>query len=274
MDGMDRMNNTEGRQPASMATVAAVVLTKNEESNIADCLRSVSWVDEIIVVDSGSTDNTCAIAREYTDNVMFHPWAGFSAQRNYADSFVKSDWILCLAADERVSPGLQAEIAAQVKPLPADDPVVAYRIPIRDWMFGKFVNYGMWPHQKHVRLYRRGKAQWVGTVHEWPEVAGESGLLTQPILHYSHLTVARFIEKLNTYTELEANEMFARGQRANLATASLGAIRAFLGQYVRLQGFRDGGHGLILAVLMAVYFFVTRAKLWSRWYMQEHGGGK
>jgi hypothetical protein len=88
------------------------------------------------------------------------------------------------------------------------------------------------------------------------------------------LTINRFIQKLNTYTELEATEMFERGQRANLFTASMGAVRAFLGQYVRLQGFRDGGHGLILAVLMAVYFFVTRAKLWSRWYMQEHEGEK
>lgn len=257
-----------------MALLTAIVIAHNEEANIGDCLRSLAWVDNTIVVDSGSTDATCAVAREHGATVVFHPWAGYSAQKNFAHTLVQSPWILSIDADERVSPELQSEIAALLTSLPADSPMAAYRIPIRDWMFGKFVDYGSWPHQKHVRLYRRDKVSWVGSVHEGQTVDGQVGALSGPILHYSHTTISRFVDKLNKYTEMEAEEMFQQGQRVRLCAGLLGAGRAFLGQYVRLQGFRDGGHGLILAVLMAVYYFVTRAKLWNRWYLQKHGEGR
>lgn len=254
-----------------MATITALVITHNEEANIDACLRSLAFATALLVVDSGSTDNTCAIARSLGATVEYHPWAGYAEQKNYAHTLVKTDWVLSIDADERVSPELREEILGLLNALPPNSPVVAYRIPIRDWMFGKFVRYGSWPHQRHIRLYRSGKVRWVGTVHEWQEIDGPIDSLSQPILHYSHTTIGKFIEKLNKYTELEAQAMFAQGQRVSLTAAVLGAVRAFLGQYVRLQGFRDGGHGLILAVLMAVYYFVARAKLWSRWYMQGHG---
>lgn len=123
-----------------------------------------------------------------------------------------------------------------------------------------------------MRLYRRGKVGWVGAVHEGQTIDGEVRSLSAPLLHYSHTSISRFIDKLNIYTELEAEEMFRQGRRVRLASALLGASHTLLGQYVRLQGFRDGGHGLILAVLMAAYYFATnRAKLWTRWYIQEHG---
>jgi glycosyltransferase involved in cell wall biosynthesis len=251
-----------------MATLSVIVLTLNEEHNIEACLQSVHWADEIIVVDSGSTDNTRAIAGRFTDNVIEQPWLGFAEQRNFAETLVRGDWVLTLDADERVS----TELAASIREVLAGDSngAVAYRVQIRDWMFGKFVKYGSWPHQHHVRLYRRGQMIWGGVVHEQQGISGEIGHLSGSIWHYSHTSVRRFIEKLNTYTELEAEQMFQQGQRASLPAAVLGALRAFLGQYVRLQGFRDGGHGLILAVLMALYFFTTRAKLWSLWYIQEH----
>ena len=256
-----------------MQPLTAVVITRNEEGNIGACLRSLAWLDKVIVVDSGSTDNTCAVAQGLGATVVFHPWAGYSAQKNFAHTLVESDWVLSIDADERVSTQLQNEITDVLARFPAGSSIVAYRVPIRDWMFGKFVNYGSWPQQKHVRLYRHGKITWVGAVHEGQAIDGEVGSLSAPLLHYSHTSISRFIEKLNQYTEIEAEEMFKQGQRVRLASALLGAGRAFLGQYVRLQGFRDGGHGLILAALMAMYYFVTRAKLWARWYMQEHGEG-
>jgi glycosyltransferase involved in cell wall biosynthesis len=254
-----------------MPPLTAIVIACNEEANIGDCLRSLAWLDSVIVVDSGSTDNTCAVAEALGAAVVFHPWAGYSAQKNFAHTLVSSDWILSIDADERVSAQLQNEITEVLDSLPADSPIAAYRVPIRDWMFGKCVNYGSWPLQKHVRLYRRGKVTWVGAVHEGQTIDGEVRSLSAPLLHYSHTSISRFIDKLNKYTELEAEEMFRQGRHVPLASALLGAGRAFLGQYVRLQGFRDGGHGLILAVLMAAYYFVTRAKLWTRWYIQEYG---
>jgi glycosyltransferase involved in cell wall biosynthesis len=256
-----------------MSGVTAIVISLDEAANIGDCLRSLAWADAMLVVDAGSRDDTCAIARDLGATVVHHPWEGYSAQKNFAHTLVGTDWILSIDADERVSPELQQEIT-EVLRRGAILTVAAYRIPIRDWMFGKFVDHGSWPHQKHVRLYRRGKVRWEGAVHEGLAIDGETGALHAPILHYSHTSVGRFVDKLNRYTELEAEEMFACGVRVGLGSALLGAARAFLGQYVRLQGVRDGGHGLILAVLMGGYYFVTRAKLWSRWYMQDQEGNR
>lgn len=253
-----------------MQTLAVAVITRNEAANIAACLQSVAWADEIIVVDSGSTDETCAIARQYTNKVFFHTWTGYADQRNYANSLVTTDWVLMLDADERASDALRDEIRTVLAQPKGEQRVHAFRIPIKDWMFGKFVNYGSWPHQRHIRLYRVGCVTWHGAVHERQNVRGAIGELSGPILHYSHTSIRRFLDKLNLYTEIEAEEMFKAGQRAGLGRALAGAFRAFLGQYVRLQGFRDGGHGLILALLMATYYFTVRAKLWSYWYLQEH----
>ncbi len=253
-----------------MATLSVVVLTFNEAANIEACLESVKWANEIIVVDSGSTDATCEIARRYTDKVVFHPCNGMAEQRNYGRSLASGEWVLDLDADERITPALQAEIQELLR----RDPVCladGYRIYIRDWMFGKFVRYGSWPYQAPVRLSRAKVARWQGTVHERAVVTtGRVGKLHNPMLHYSHTSIAAFLNKMNRYTDQEAAEMFAQGKRANLFLALLGAARAFGGQYIRLQGFRDGGHGLILAILMAVYYFVLQAKLWSLWYMFEH----
>lgn len=252
-----------------MATLSIVVLTFNEAANIETCLESVKWADEIVVVDSGSADDTVTIARRYTDRVVFHPWEGYSSQRNFAHSLAQCDYVLHLDADEVVSSELRHEIQTLLRSDPCSL-MVAYRIPIRDWMFGKFVRYGSWPHQKPIRLHRRGSGGWQGEVHEGLVVHKQVGELSCPLYHYSHLTIASFVEKLNRYTDIEANEMFQRGHRANLLLALAGAVRAFGGQYIRLQGFRDGGHGLILALLMALYYFLVRAKLWSLWYLYEH----
>lgn len=252
-----------------MPTLSALLITRNEERNVEACLQSLTWTDQIVVVDSGSIDKTCEIASRYTNQVVFHEWSDHSAQLNYGQTLASGDWILRIDADERVTPALRSEIQAILRgaqPSQFD----AYRLPIRDWMFGKFVAHGSWPHQAHVRLYRSGHVTWAGAVHEHAEVRGRIGRLSEPLLHYSHVTVGHFIDKLNRYTSIEADEMFQQGLRAGLPGALLGAMRAFLGQYVRLRGFRDGGHGLILAIYMATYYFTTRAKLWSLWYMHDH----
>jgi glycosyltransferase involved in cell wall biosynthesis len=257
-----------------MTSLTALIITKNESANIGACLESISWVDEIIVIDSESTDDTREIASRYTPHVIVHAWPGYSEQRNYGHTLVTSQWILTIDADERVTPALQAEIQSAMSSA-ADKQCDAYRIPIQDWMFGKFIHYGSWPNQTHLRLYKKGQVTYGGAVHEGTNIQSQSkiGSLSSPLLHYSHLSVGKFINKLNTYTELEAQEMYKQGQRVKLGIALLGTVRAFLGQYVKLQGFRDGGHGLILAIMMAGYYFATRAKLWSYWYMQEHPQG-
>ena len=243
-----------------MPTLTALVITKNEAANIGRCLHSVAWADERIVVDSGSSDNTVVIARGLDATVVEHAWEGYSGQRNFAASLAHGDWILIIDADERATLELRDEILAFIAAAP--ESIAGARIPIRDWMFGRFVEHGSWPNQRHVRLYQRGRAVWGGEVHEGLTIDGELGDLSYPLLHFSHLTIERFIAKLNAYTEIEARTLKAAGQSVGLGRALLGALRAFLGQYVRLRGYRDGGHGLILAVLMAGYHFTTRAKLW------------
>jgi glycosyltransferase involved in cell wall biosynthesis len=251
-----------------MNTLSAVIITFNEAGKIEDCLRSVTWADEIIVVDSGSTDGTLDIARTFTDRVYVNAWPGYGAQKQYASSLVKSDWTLSIDADERVSEALRDELQAMLK-LP-DNPHVAYRVPIIDWMFGKVPRFGSWAHQAHIRLYRTGKMTWVGDVHEQTHIEGEIGQLKSALFHYSHTSIERFLFKLNKYTDLEAKEAFEQGRRVGLVSASFRAARAFLGQYVRLQGFRDGGHGLILASMMTFYEFIKHAKLWVLWYQHDH----
>ncbi|MCL5995553.1 MAG: glycosyltransferase family 2 protein [Chloroflexi bacterium] len=249
--------------------MSVIVITLNEAANIEACLESVKWADEIIVIDSGSSDDTCALARKYTDRVVSHPWEGYSEQKNYGHSLARGDYVLSIDADERVSPPLQSELQVMLT-REAGALMSAYRIPICDWMFGKLIRHGSWPHQAPVRLYRKGALCWQGTVHEATVVEGQVGRLCHPLYHFSHTSIGSFLEKLNRYTDLEAEEMFQKGRRASLPLALAGAARAFGGQYIRLQGFRDGGHGLILALLMAIYYFVLRAKLWSLWYMHEH----
>lgn len=254
-----------------MVTLAAVIITHNEESNIEGCLDSVTWVDEIVVVDAGSTDRTRSIAGKYTPKVFENTWTGYSAQKNFAHSKVESDWILSIDADERVSEQLRAEILQWRNGHSTEARVVAYTIPRKNWMFGKFINYGSWRHERPVRLYQKSKeVQWKGVVHEHLSIDGRIGAMSNPLLHYSHRRVGHFVAKLNRYTEIEATEMYQQGRRVKLLATAFGAVRAFLGQYVRLQGFRDGGHGFILAVLMALYYFTVRAKLWSLWYIREH----
>lgn len=263
---MDLPNPVDGADFASAGnpspqTITALIITRNEGANIGRCLRSVAWADARIVVDSGSIDATVDIASRLGAVVVHHNWEGYSLQRNFGASLVRSGWILVVDADERVSPALRDEIKAFVGRAPAS--MVAARIPRRDWMFGRFVAYGSWRNERHIRLYRQGKAVWIGEVHESLTIDGGVGELNAPLLHFSHLTIEKFIAKLNSYTDIEARTMKAAGQSVGLGRAALGALRAFLGQYVRLQGFRDGGHGFILAVYMALYHFTTRAKLWA-----------
>jgi glycosyltransferase involved in cell wall biosynthesis len=246
-----------------------VVHTYNEAERLPGCLDSVGRLaDEIVVCDMHSTDETVAIALAHEARVVYYANMGYAdPARQFAIDQATQAWVLVLDADERLSPPLRDEIEALLRQEPACE---GYQIPRRNWMFGKYVEYGSWKFEAPLRLFRRGAAQWPAAVHHEASVQGRVGRLAQPMLHQAHTSVARFIEKLNRYTDLEAQDMFQAGQRVGLASACLGTARAFLGQYVRLQGFRDGGHGLILGLLMAFYYFSARAKLWTLWYLFEH----
>jgi glycosyltransferase involved in cell wall biosynthesis len=235
-------------------TLTVVILTLNEERNIADCVASARSADEVIVLDSGSTDRTLELAKAAGARVELHAMTNFAEQRNYANTLAKSDWVLHLDADERVTPELMSEIR-KVSASEAD----AFRVPTLNIIFGAPLRHGGWYPSYHVRLQRRGKASWGRDVHEMAVVKGVLGTLQSPIVHHSHPTVSAFITKLDRYTSMEAAEhrgsTFGLGWRAVLEPGPY-----FIYKYVVQQGFRDGWRGLCIASLLAFYRCVAYLK--------------
>lgn len=248
-----------------MLRVSVVIITKNEESNINDCLESVKWADEIVVVDSLSTDRTIEIAKKYTGKIFVKPFKNYSDQRNFANQQASCPWILAIDADERVTANLKAEIRQVLK----QDTCVGYWIPCLDYMFGKLIRHGGWYPQYHLRLYRKDIAEWVGVVHEKIVVDGKVGYLKNPLLHYAHLMISNFIQKLDQYTSQEAEYLYVQGKRTNTQKILFWPLVVFVHKYFFRLGFLDGIHGLVLSISLAYYHFVKHAKLWEKCYKSQ-----
>lgn len=231
-----------------MTTLGVVILTLNEERNIADCIASVKGADEVIVIDSGSTDRTIALATAAGARVLEHPMTDFAAQHNYAGDQATSDWVLHLDADERVTPELMREIRAVTATATED----AFRLPTLNIMLGAPFRHGGWYPQYHVRLVRHGRGTWGRSVHESLSVDGAVGRLKEPIVHHSHRDISEFLRKLDRYTDYEARQ--ATGSAVALAwRAALEPGPYFLYKYVVQGGFRDGWRGLVMSLLLACY---------------------
>ena len=245
----------------SAPRLSVVVITLNEEDRIRECLASVAWADEIVVVDAGSEDKTVALAREFTDHVVIHPWEGFAAQKNFGIERARGEWVLSLDADEQVEPALREEIAAV---LANPGPHAGYRLARRNIVWGRWIRHGRLYPDWQLRLFRRGRGRFVvRAVHESVAVDGPVGHLATPLRHDSYKDVSDFLRRADRYSTLAAEE-WARGDRPfrawQLVTAPLGR---FLSMYVLHGGFRDGARGFLLAVLYAYYVFVRSAKIWE-----------
>jgi len=243
-----------------METISATVITLNEEANLAACLESAAFADEIVVLDSGSTDATRDIARRFTDRVYTEPWAGYSRQKNRAFDLATGDWILSLDADERVTPDLAAEITTLLADPPAG--VDGYRLPFRVYYRGKWIRHGGFYPEHHLRLFRRGRGRFgERAVHEAVQVSGPVGRLTHPVEHHSYRSVSDYIERMERYSTLSAEAYHAEGRRTGaFGPVSRGAF-TFFKMYVLQRGFLDGYEGLLLAGLYGMYTFVKYAKL-------------
>jgi glycosyltransferase involved in cell wall biosynthesis len=241
-------------------TLSAVIIAHDEEHRIARCLESVRWADELVVVVSEqTTDATAAVAKGFTDRVLIRRFEGFSDQRGWADEQATGDWILSVDCDEVVPEDLTREIReTMVSPR-----FQAYRIPHLDYMFGKWIRHGGWYPQYHVRLYARGQARWNRDIHERAEVAVPVGTLRHPIRHYSHGRVDDWVAKMARYTSLEAEGMDRAGVRMTW-TRLLAEPPLYSGyKYFWQQGWRDGAHGLVLAMLLGCYRLARNLKLWD-----------
>ncbi len=251
-----------------MHKLSMCVITLNEERNIRECLGSVTWADEIVVIDSGSTDATVAIAREFTDRVFVRDWPGHVAQKNRAVDSAANDWVFCIDADERVSPLLRSEIEAVLSGEPAH---AGYSVPRLTWYCGRWIRHASWYPDRKVRLYDRRKGRFTGLdPHDRVEVEGTVGRFNGDLYHYSYRDIAHHLEQINRYTTTMAALKAEAGVRRPVARMIGYPLAKFLKMYILRQGFRDGVQGFMVCVLGAVYEFVKYAKLWEL----KHGGSR
>ncbi len=243
-------------------TLAVCVVTLDEEDRIADCLDSVAWADEILVVDSGSADRTAAIARERGARVIVRDWPGYAAQKNFAQQQVATDWVLSIDADERVT----AELAEQIRGLLAAAPegLAGASVPRRTWYLGRWIRHGGWYPDRKVRLVRRGRGRWEGEdVHEKLVADGAIRALGGDLLHYTYRDIADHLRTIDRFTTAAARGMAARGSRGAGFGMFANPPLKFLKMYLLKAGFLDGLPGFVVAVLGSYYVFLKYAKLWE-----------
>jgi len=245
------------RSPISVA-----IITLNEEGNIRACLESVKWADEIVVCDSGSTDRTLAIAAEYGARIFQDAWRGFAAHKNLAVERCSRPWILVVDADERVTPPLQREIETVLADPAARD---GYLIPRRSYFLGQRIRGCGWYPDETVRLFRRGRGRFPErAVHEAVVVDGRLGRLAAPLEHYTYDSISAFLQRMDRYSTLAAEEMQRAGRSAHSWDLVGRPAWTFLRMFLLQGGWREGWRGLVLSGLYAGYAFSKYAKLWER----------
>jgi glycosyltransferase involved in cell wall biosynthesis len=241
--------------------VTATIITFNEAANIRAALESLSWADEIIVVDSESTDDTVAIARTFTDQVIVRPWPGYIAQKNFAAAQASHDWIFSLDADERVTPELAAEITAIVGKGPG---AAGYRVPRVTFHLGRWMRSTDWYPDYQLRLYDRRRGRWSGRyVHESVKADGAVQDLRGELQHFAYRDLAHHFQTMDRYTTLAARQMFEDGRRAGFFDLMVHPPAAFVRNYLLRGGFKDGVPGLIVSAMNARYVGLKFAKLWE-----------
>jgi len=246
-------------------TVSVVLITLNEASNLPRTLESVGWAQEIVVVDSGSTDETVDMARAAGARVFEESWKGFAAQKNSAIAHASSDWILSLDADEEVSPELALEIQATLAGTP---PFSAYRLRRLNHFMGRPLRHGgYWPDPK-LRLFKRGSSRFAQrAVHETMESSGPAGELTNPLLHHCYPTIEEYVEHVNRYSTLSAWMLMESGHAPQNMAALLwnsvfNPVATFIYNYIFRLGFLDGPEGLLQHLNHSIYIHWKYAKAW------------
>lgn len=243
--------------------LTVTVITYNESEHIAAALDSVAWADEIIVVDSGSTDGTAEIARGKACRVIVRPWPGYSDQKNFAADQASNDWVLSMDADERVTPALASEIREVLQRGPE---VSGYRIKRVSRYLGRWIRTTDWFPDYQLRLYNRHAGRWNGLrIHEsFRLTQGTPGRLSGEMEHYAYRDISHHLQKIDTYTTLIADQWVADGRRTSPAAIVLHPAFAFFRNYILRRGVLDGTTGLIISMLNSYYVFLKLAKLWER----------
>jgi glycosyltransferase involved in cell wall biosynthesis len=242
-------------------SISATVITKNEERNISGALESLAWCDEIVIVDSGSTDATLDLCRKHTDKIFHRDWTGYVDQRNYATDRATCDWILTLDADERLTPELIREIADLRRTAPRH---AGYRMPRVSYFMNRWIRHGDWYPDWQLRLFDRQRGRWQGGhIHESVRLDGSLGTLAGEIQHFSYHSLSDYVKRLEVYSTLAARDCLERGKVAGPLAILGNPLAGFLKSYILKRGFLDGIPGLMAAEMKAVYAFVKYAKLYE-----------
>jgi len=247
-----------------MKGLSVVISAYNEERHIKRVLDSVSWADEIIVVDNESGDDTAAIAKKMGAKVLSRPNnLMLNKNKNVGFSEAKNDWILNLDADEEITPELKTEIAHTLDNEPPEN---GFWIPRKNIIFGKWIQHGLWWPDKQLRLFRNGTGKFPCVhVHEYLEVEGQTSELKEPYRHYNYETTSQFIHKLDAiYSESEVENKIKQGYTLSWRDAIGFPVSDFVKVYFAQKGYKDGLHGLVLAILQSMYAFVVFVKLWEK----------
>ena len=243
--------------------ISASIIVRNEEENVAALCETLDWADEIVIVDSDSTDRTVEIARRYTDRVFNRPFQGYKDKHEFADSQTTGDWIFWIDADERVTPELRVAIEALRRRDPASLPD-GFRIARRTHYQGRWILHSGWYPDYQMRLYRKSASYWDGVApHETARVKGSIETLPGEFLHYTKRDLSEHHHVLDSYTSLAADYLFRQGKKARGLDLLVLPLAAFLRTYIFKQGFRDGLPGLIIAMFTAYSVFLKYAKLWE-----------
>lgn len=251
--------------PAGSVPVTVIIAARNEAGEIGDCVRSVSWAREVLVVENDSTDGTIDEARAAGATVFRHPFTTIGAQRNAAIERATQPWILVVDADERGTPALGAEVARLVTSPPAASSGAprAYRAPRRNFFFGREIRHGGWERDRPVRLFEAALRYDERPVHEHVIVEGTAATLGEPLLHTPYATLDEYFEKLGRYSRSWAEQHFARGRRAGLADLLVRPVGRVVSMLLLRGGWRDGMHGVVLAALAGMSVAAKYAQLWA-----------
>lgn len=254
-----------------MPLLSVVVITYNEEKNIERCLRSLSWADEIIVVDSFSNDKTLEIVKRYTEKIILSKYDGDIPQRQRGFAQARGDWLLWIDADEEVSDELRDEILGVINLPDAKD---GYYVSRKIWAFGKWIKYGGWSPDWQFRLVRNGREMIeYQEVHGGFTTHGSKGKLCKPLYHYTYANISEYIRKMNEHTSLHVSNKLRKKPSVKVGWHKIvfSPLSHFIRKYVMQKGYKDGIVGFILAVLGSLYTLALYAKLWEYRYRQRRG---
>lgn len=252
--------------------LSAVVLTKNEEKNIVECLETLKWCDEIVIVDDYSGDKTIEKiqslkfkVKSYNSKLKIfqrHLDGDFAGQRNFGLEKAKGEWVLFVDADERVT----SQLAKEIRGIGNFGEVGGFSIKRRDFLFGKWLKHGETGEIKLLRLARKNAGKWQRPVHETWEINGKVGELTSPLLHYPHPTIKEFLQNINFYSDLNARIFYQQRITNSWWLIIIYPLGKFVQNYLIRLGFLDETAGLVFALMMSFHSFLTRAKLWQLWH--------